>query len=460
MSAEKVRCPPQVGTILGSEAAERFSFYGTQSILTVYMLDYLLYAQGDTKALYHVFTMAVYLTPLLGGWLADRFFGRYAIILWVSLGYVAGHAVLALWETREGLLVGLALIALGAGGIKPCVSAFVGDQFDPSRKRLLARIYGWFYFSINLGSAASKLLIPYLLETVGPSVAFAIPGALMAIALLVFWLGRGHYVRAPPTGPNPHAFVKVVGTAIRKLGTGRTGEHWLDGARARHPEEAIVGAKAVLRIAGVFAAVTFFWALFDQKGSSWVLQAKAMDLRVGDLELAASQLQALNPFMVMALVPLFTLVVFPALEKRGIQLTALRKMTAGMFITVLSFVAAALVQTSLDAGGTPSVLWQVPQYLLLTSGEVLVSVTGLEFSYTQAPRAMRSTIMSIWFLSVGSGNLFTAVVSKVFFTQGAAYFWFFAALMLVAAILFGLVARRYEPVASAASEAPAAVAAE
>jgi proton-dependent oligopeptide transporter, POT family len=447
--AEQVRDPPQVGYIVGSEAAERFSFYGMQSILTVYMLDHLLYGQGDTKALYHVFTMAVYLTPLVGGWLADRYFGRYAVILWVSLGYVAGHAVLALWETREGLLVGLALIALGAGGIKPCVSAFVGDQFDPSRKKLLARIYSWFYFSINLGSAASKLLIPYLLETAGPSVAFAIPGVLMAVALLVFWLGRGHYVRAQPTGPNPHAFLKVVGTALKKAGTGRPGEHWLDGARARHPEEAVVGAKAVFRIAGIFAAVTFFWALFDQRGSSWVLQAKAMELRVGDVELAASQLQALNPVLVMALIPLFTLAVFPAFEKRGVQLTALRKMTAGMFITVLSFVAAALVQTSLDGGAKPHVLWQVPQYLLLTSGEVLVSVTGLEFSYTQAPRSMRSTIMSIWFLAVGSGNLFTAVVSKLFFFQGASYFWFFAALMLVAAVLFALLARRYRPVASA-----------
>ncbi|HYG66569.1 MAG TPA: POT family MFS transporter [Anaeromyxobacteraceae bacterium] len=452
MSDGKLRHPPQVGYIVGSEAAERFSFYGMQSILTVYMLDWLLYAQGDTKALYHVFTMAVYLTPLVGGWLADRFFGRYAIILWVSLGYVAGHAVLALWETREGLLVGLALIALGAGGIKPCVSAFVGDQFGPSENRLLGRVYNWFYFSINLGSAASKLLVPWLLKTAGPAIAFAVPGVLMAVALLVFWLGRGRYVRAAPSGPNPHAFVRVVATALKKLGTGRPGEHWLDAARASHPEEAIVGAKAVFRIAGIFAAVTFFWALFDQKGSSWVLQAKEMDLRVGDVELAASQLQALNPFMVMGLIPFFTFVAFPALERRGIPLDALRKMTAGMFVTVLSFVAAALVQTAIDGGATPDVLWQVPQYLLLTSGEVLVSVTGLEFSYTQAPRSMRSTIMSIWYLAVGSGNLLTALVSKLFFFQGAAYFWFFAALMLVAAILFALVARRYRPVAPAFPE--------
>ena len=121
--------------------------------------------------------MANYLTPLLGGWIADRFWGRYSTILWISFGYVAGHAALAVWETRTGLLVGLSLIALGAGGIKPCVSAFVGDQFGPSEKTLMQKVYGWFYWSINLGSAASYLTIPALLQRYGPSVAFAVRDA-------------------------------------------------------------------------------------------------------------------------------------------------------------------------------------------------------------------------------------------------------------------------------------------
>jgi POT family proton-dependent oligopeptide transporter len=387
----------------------------------------------------------------VGGWIADRFLGRYGTILFISFGYVAGHAVLAAWETRAGLVTGLALIAAGAGGIKPCVSAFVGDQFDPSRKALLERMYGWFYWSINLGSAAAKTLIPELLARVGPWLAFAVPGVLMAIALWVFWAGRGHYVRNPPSGPDPHAFVRVVGRAIRRLGTGRPGQHWLDLARDRHPAEAVEGARSVFRIAGVFAAVAAFWALFDQKGSSWVIQTRLMDLRLGDFTIRASQMQVFNPILVMVLIPAFTWGVFPFLERRGIVLTALRKMTAGMFVTVLSFVAAAVVQTFLDAGQPLHALWQLPQYVLLTTGEVLVSVTGLEFSYTQAPRSMRSTIMSIWYLAVGSGNLFTALVSKLVPLSGAAYFWFFAALMLLAAGVFAAVARLYRPASEAAA---------
>jgi POT family proton-dependent oligopeptide transporter len=439
------RYPPQVKYIVGSEAAERFSFYGMQSILTVYMLEHLVYPEPDAKFLYHAFTMAAYLTPLVGGWIADRFLGRYGTILWISLGYVAGHAVLAAWETRAGLLVGLALVAAGAGGIKPCVSAFVGDQLDPSRKVLLQRVYGWFYWSINLGSAAAKAMIPELLARVGPWLAFAVPGVLMAFALWVFWMGRGHYLRAAPTGPNPHSFVRVVAHAIRRLGTGRPGQHWLDAARRRHPAEAVDGAKAVFRIAGVFAAVAAFWALFDQKGSSWVIQARQMDLALGAFTLRPAQLQVLNPILVLTLIPVFTWVAFPLLERRGVALPPLRKMTAGMFLTVLSFAAAASVQTLLDTGVHLHALWQIPQYVLLTAGEVLVSVTGLEFSYTQAPRAMRSTIMSIWFLAVGSGNLFTALVSKLVPLGDASYFWFFAALMLAATIAFRAVARRYRP---------------
>jgi POT family proton-dependent oligopeptide transporter len=456
MSGAARRFPPQVKYIVGNEACERFSFYGTSSILTVYMLQTLLYDGREATFRYHLFVMASFLAPLVGGLLADRFLGRYRTILWISLAYVLGHAVLATWETRTGLLVGLGLIAAGAGGIKPCVSAFVGDQLQGEQRTLLDRIYGWFYWVINLGSATSKLSIPWLLDRFGPPVAFAVPGALMAIALLVFWAGRRHYVMTPPSGPNPHSFSRVVLHALRRLGTGRSGQHWIDLARDAHPPEAVEGAKAVFRIVGVFAAVMVFWALFDQKSSTWVLQAKAMDLEVGRFRLAPSQLQALNPFLVMMLIPLFTWVVFPFLERRGVALHPLRKMSAGMFIAVFSFVAAAVVQSAIEAGAAPSALWQLPQYVLLTAGEVLVSVTGLEFSYTQAPRSMRSTIMSIWFLAIALGNLLTAGVASLVPFRGAAYFWFFAGLMLLAAVGFALVARRYVPALGGAGAAEGA----
>ena len=443
------RYPHQIRYIIGNEGCERFSFYGMRSILTVYMAQWLALPEHEAEANYHLFVMACYLMPLAGGWLADRLWGRYRVILWLSLGYVLGHATLAAWETRWGLFAGLALIAIGSGGIKPCVSAFVGDQFQAGQHRLLERVYGLFYWIINLGSFTSTLLIPALLAAHGPRVAFAVPGVLMVVALAVFLMGRGRYVSVPPTGPDPHSFARVLATALARGLRGRAGGRWLDAAREVHPAAAVDGARAVLRISGVFAAVTAFWALFDQHGSSWVLQARRMDLVVAGHALQASQLAALNPVLVLALIPVFQRLVFPALLRVGVAVTPLRKMTFGMALSVLSFVAAALVETALAGGARPSAAWQVPQYFFLTAGEVLVSVTGLEFSYTQAPRAMKSTIMSLWMLTVALGNLLTASVSGLNRFQGPAYFWFFAALMAAGALAFGLVARRYRPVVAA-----------
>jgi POT family proton-dependent oligopeptide transporter len=447
MSDGSLRYPPQIRFVIGNEALERFAFYGTRSILTSYLVTFLVFPERDAKAWFHAFLMAAYLTPLVGGWLADRFWGRQATILRFSLLSIAGYGVLALWRAPEGFAVGAALVAIGAGGILPCVSAFVGEQLPRGEPALLERVYGWFYWVINLGAAAASLAVPYLLERHGAAVAFAVPSVAMTAATLVFWWGRRHYVNAPPSGPKPHGFVRVLARALRRFGTHRAGEHWLDAARDVHPAPAVEGAKAVVRVLGIFAAVTVFWALFDQTGSSWVVQAEKMDLQVGAWTLAPAQLQALNPALVAVLVPLFTVLVFPWLERRGRLLGPLAKMRVGMVATVLSFVAAATVQMIVDAGWAPSVLWQFPQYLLLTAGEVLVSVTGLEFSYTQAPRSMRSAIMSIWFLTVFLGNLLTLSVLTLVELGDAASLWFFAGLMLAATVAFGAMARRVPPAA-------------
>src|SRR5512147_552421 len=217
------RFPRQIRYLAWNEGCERFSYYGMASILTVHMVHRLFYAEAEAESRFHLFVFAVYATPLLGAFLADRFWGRYRVILWLSLGYVAGHAVLAAVESRLGLALGLALIAIGAGGIKPCAAALVGDQFGPEQRGALKRVYDLYYWMINLGSTTSTLLIPVLFDRVGPWLAFAVPGLLMALALAIFLAGRRSYVRIPPTGPNPHGFLRVVARALHRLGTGRPG---------------------------------------------------------------------------------------------------------------------------------------------------------------------------------------------------------------------------------------------
>jgi len=257
----EIRWPAQIKYIVGNEACERFSFYGMRSILTIFLADYLLATlpaaerAPRAKEIFHLFVMGVYFFPLLGGLIADRWWGKYNTILWLSLLYCAGHACLALSDQAPaGFYFGLFLIALGSGGIKSSVSAFVGDQLTAREKSLAPGIFSAFYWSINLGSFFASLLIPKTLRLYGPRVAFAIPGVLMLIATLIFWWGRRHYKELPPSGHNPHSFLRVVRSALAApRQTGATGP-WLDRALRDHPPEAVEGSKSVIRVLKVFAS--------------------------------------------------------------------------------------------------------------------------------------------------------------------------------------------------------------
>ena len=392
--------PPQIRYIVGNEACERFSFYGMRNILVVFLAGYLLLdlpaGERDTRArqIFHLFVFLAYFSPLLGGWLADRFWGKYRTIFWLSLVYCAGHRLLAMFDHgRPWFYLGLLLIALGAGGIKPTVSAFVGDQLTGAQKSQITLVYSAFYWAINLGSLTASLVIPKLLRHFGPKVAFGVPGLLMLISTIILWAGRRHYRELPPTGPNPDSFGRVIWTALRNRENRPPGSRsWLDGALEVHPRVAVEGARAVLRILRIFAFVPFFWALFDQKASAWVLQARRMDLDVGPFTFEAAQLQFINPALVMMLIPLVTGYVYPFFGRIGLRPSPLRRMTVGMFLAGLAFVLTALIEQRLDDGQKISVLWQLGPYVALTVWEILVSITGLEFAYSQAPPAMKGTV--------------------------------------------------------------------
>ncbi|GAC1595939.1 MAG: hypothetical protein NVS4B10_04700 [Myxococcales bacterium] len=444
--------PPQIPFIIGNEACERFSFYGMRNILTVFLIDWLLRSQipslaereAGAKAVFHLFVFGVYFTPLLGGFIADRFLGKYRTVLYISLIYCAGHACLALFhDDPRGFYTGLALIALGSGGIKPCVAALVGDQFTADNKHLVNKVFAVFYWSINLGSFFASLLIPKTLKLWGPSVAFGIPGILMAIATFVFWLGRNQYIRVPPTGPNPHSFVAVVRSALRNPARGVS---FLDRARGEHPHETVEGVKAVFRVLSIFAFIPFFWMLFDQKASTWVVQARSMDPQVGPWTFEPSQMQLVNPALVMLLIPFTTGILYPLLKRMGLELTPLRRMPLGLAVGGTAFVIAGLLNVPVAAGHRISILWQILPYAVLTVSEILVSVTGLEFAYTQAPRTMKSVIQSFWTLTVAAANLAVALASAFAFFKGTALFFYYAAFAYLAAIGLALVARRYKVV--------------
>ena len=422
--------PKGIPYIIGNEAAERFSFYGMRTILVIFMTKYLMDQNGISDVMsreealtwYHLFSSGVYFTPILGALLSDGILGKYKTIISLSIVYCLGHLVLSVDDTRMGLSVRLSLIAMGSGGIKPCVSAHVGDQFGKTNSYLLEKVFSWFYFSINFGAFISTLATPLLLEMYGPNVAFGIPGLLMFIATYVFWLGRKKFVHIPPGGKK---FVKEITSKE--------------------------GLNALARLTIIYLFVSIFWSLYDQTGSSWVLQADQMNRTWLGITWLPSQIQAINPILILIFIPLFNYAVFPAVSKR-IKLTPLRKIRFGLFLTAPSFLIIGYAQSLIDAGQTPGIYWQIIAYGFITAAEVLVSITCLEFSYSQAPRTMKSIIMSYFFLSLTLGNLVTAGVN-IFIQnpdgslkiEGANYFYFFAGLMFIAAILFTVFSRYYEP---------------
>ena len=520
--------PTGVPYIIGNELAERFSFYGMKGILTVFMTKHLLDSAGNdaglgdeqAKTIYHLFTAGAYFFPLMGALLSDIWFGKYKTILWISLMYCVGHGSLALmdlgpvtgmWDMAPFLYLGLFLIAIGSGGIKPCVSAHVGDQFGKGNKHLLTQIFNWFYFAINVGAMASTILTPILLETQGPWAAFGLPGILMAIATFLFWLGRHSFVHVPPGGM---AFVREV-----------FGDD---------------GRRALLNLAPLFLVfVPVFWSIFDQTGSAWVLQAESMNRQFLGITWLESQVQAVNPFFILVLIPVFTYVVYPAIS-RIFPLTPLRKIGIGFLLTAVTFSLSATIETwiidgerpvmselweelgiaemtqpessaevvnlakalgvkedqlapaidAMTSGGSeeeaainqlwanvdvanaempanlsklvklaktmgweqgqltpylsamPSIGWQFLAYIILTSAEILVSIVCLEFAYTQSPPKMKSLVMGVYLLGVSIGNFYVSGVNFALdllkredgttLLEGANYYWFFVALMMIA----------------------------
>jgi POT family proton-dependent oligopeptide transporter len=291
-------------------------------------------------------------------------------------------------DTPTVIGLGLLMVAFGTGGIKPCVSTNVGDQFSSKNQHLIERAFSWFYLAINWGSSISIFFCPILLNNpkFGPRWAFGMPAAMMFMATLMFWLGRKKFVVVPPAGK---AWFKDVFSAE--------------------------GGKLVLNLIVIYFFVACFWMLWDQSnGNTWTLQAQSslMDKNLGfGFKALPAQIQVVNGLFIIALIPVFTYVIYPFCG-RFFEVTPLRRIGTGLFTVASSFLIVAWIEKQIQSGHSVSVWWQILAYVVLTAAEILVSITALEFSYKQAPLRMKSFIMALFLLSTSLGNLMIAGVNN------------------------------------------------
>uniref|UniRef100_A0A8C2AKS0 Solute carrier family 15 member 2 n=1 Tax=Cyprinus carpio TaxID=7962 RepID=A0A8C2AKS0_CYPCA len=549
--------PVSIAFIVVNEFCERFSYYGMKAVLTLYFIHYLHWDKNLSTAVYHAFSSLCYFTPLLGAVIADSWLGKFRTVIYLSIVYVIGHVVKSVGAIPDVgdstvhvvlSMLGLVLIAFGTGGIKPCVAAFGGDQFDEEHTEERRKFFSIFYMSINAGSVLSTIITPILRGDVKCfggdcyALAFGVPAALMVIALVVFIAGSGLYKKSPPEGNVLVRVCKCIGFAIRnrwnnsKKSPKRS--HWLDWAEEKYPKRLIQEIKMVFRVLVLYIPLPMFWALFDQQGSRWTLQATRMNMdfvshffsiqfflfifsplkkMAAGMILAALafcaatvvEINVIPPPAKESLVQVYNLmdsevtVQFPghtvfsdplksyevtSLQYRQTLITFYDVYTFNVFSVYITIIHYSQLFFSLfryngvvcktnsdqylidlgllDFGAFYTVIlskvgdrvqflmediqannihiaWQVPQYVFITAGEVMFSITGLEFSYSQAPASMKSVLQAGWLMTVAFGNVIVLIVAEGAGMEQWTEFLLFAGLLVAVSIIFSIMAYFY-----------------
>jgi POT family proton-dependent oligopeptide transporter len=426
------------------EFAERASYYGMRAILLLFLAGDptgvihggLHLPQENATSLYSAFKMSAYFLPLVGGFLADRYFGRYWTIVGFSIPYVLGHFILG-FENLTAVYFALALLAGGSGVIKPNISALMGmtyDQQRPGNERLRSSAFLWFYFAINVGAFISTLALPFLRNKYGYAIAFQFPAWLMVISLIIFAGGKKYY---------------AVETIDR---------------RQKTPEEKAQQRKTLIQLFGVFALIVVWWVGYEHNDTQWVLFARDhMDTITLNLPFMSEpytvppdQVQTLNPLCVLIFVPLFSWL-FGVLDPHNRIFRPIRRILMGFGITVVAISLMALAGYYAQASGhKASILILACSYILLTAGEVLVYGTGLELSYAAAPKSMKSFITACFLLTNALANFvniifgrryggsFSVADNGPYTLMPGPFFALTAAIVLAAGIAFYFVGRRFD----------------
>ncbi|XP_042501746.1 protein NRT1/ PTR FAMILY 8.3-like [Macadamia integrifolia] len=529
--------------ILGTECCERLAYYGIATNLVTYLTNKL--HEGNVSAARNVTTWSgtCYLAPLIGAVIADSYWGRYWTIAVFSTIYFIGMGTLTLSASVAAFkpspcvdsvcpaatpaqyavfFCGLYLIALGTGGIKPCVSSFGADQFDdtdPIERVKKGSFFNWFYFSINIGALISSSFLVWIQDNAGWGLGFGIPTLFMGLAIISFFSGTPLYRFQKPGGSPLMRMCQVVVASFRKWNLEVPQDISLlfelpdktsaiEGSRKlEHSDElkcldkaAVVSdldirqgdlsnpwrlctvtqveeLKILIRMFPIWATGIVFSAVYAQMSTMFVEQGMVMNTTVGSFTIPPASLSTFDVVSVIVWVPMYDRLLVPLARKftgkeRGFS--ELQRMGIGLFISILSMTAAAVVEirrlqiaksldlVDEDVAVPMSILWQIPQYFLVGASEIFTFIGQLEFFYDQSPDAMRSLCSALSLLTTALGNYLSSFILTIVTTvttKGGQpgwipdnlneghldyFFWLLAGLSFLNLVVYSFCAGRYK----------------
>lgn len=486
--------------ILITELCERLTFYGLTANLILFCGSELGLKAPLPSTINYLFQGTCYLIPLFGGWLADAHLGRFNTIYGSSLLYVVGTILLAAVSVRNKMLaswfddksfahdptirlvyfaISLVLISFGTGGIKANVSPFGADQVQKDGPRAIQTFFNWFYWFINIGSLIAFTVVVWVQQK-NVFYGYVITAGTMFLGVIAFLSGRKKYLNKPPGGSQLTDTAKIIYEAIKNRGSANA-LVWLDNAKntcgGKYTEAKVEDVKILLRILPVFALFIVYWTIYSQMQSTFLIQATYMKLEFKHFTIPAASLSIFDIVAVLAFIPIMDHVVYPLVQFCGIRFTPLRRIGVGLLLAAASVVVAGLIERwrrhVWQAGGvyiqtvfdekreasTLNVFWQVPQFMLVGSSEVLTSITGLELAYSQSPQHMKGLVMGAFLVTSGLGNYVATLL--VVIVRSASnnkwypsedpntgelenFFFLLAGLMMLNFVVFLLIASSYK----------------
>ena len=419
MTSDINRHPRGFWFIFWGELAERASFYGMKALLVLYMIDKLGYTDANSSTVASFFTAACYLLPIAGGYIADRWLGKFRTIIYFAIPYIMGHIILGTFTSEVGLYIALALLAGGSGSIKPNISTLMGRMYEEQGKsHLLSQAFSWFYMAINIGAASTMTSLPFIRDRYGYSVAFMAPTIMMAVSLAIFYLGKKHY---------PKEDVRQLASVVRM-------------PQQRHEQRA-----SLVRLSGLFLLIVFFWSIFDQSYSTWTLFARdylVLDTWIG--RIPPDAIQGLNPILIVVMSPFFAWLWIKTDRNTARPLSSPRKMLLG-FVMVLLCMVLMTVAGFLATASKVSILWEVGAYVLITAAELCISAIGLQLAFEEAPEHMKSLITGVWLCTVFLGDILAGLFSRLYTqTTPGNFFGMMTVMIAIVTIAFYQVGKRFE----------------